>query len=67
MRGLDEGRSYIVTRRAQPVGELRPLRRRRFVDYRAVVDIFRGAAPVDLQRLRDDLDTSVAQETQPPA
>ncbi len=59
MRGLDDGRSYIVTRRSEPVGELRPLRRRRFVDARAVVEIFRGAPPVDRQRFFDDLDVGV--------
>ena len=62
MRGLDEGRSYIVTRRNVPVGELRPLRRQRFVDSRALAEIFRSAPPVDLGRFRDDLDASVDQD-----
>ncbi len=62
MRGLDEGRTYIVTRRNEPVGELRPLRRRRFVDARLVAEVFRGAPPVDLESLRDDLDTLVDQD-----
>jgi antitoxin (DNA-binding transcriptional repressor) of toxin-antitoxin stability system len=62
MRGLDEGRTYVVTRRSEPVGELRPLRRRRLVDSRAVAEIFRGAPPVDLARLRTDLDRVVDQQ-----
>lgn len=65
MRGLDEGRSYVVTRRAEPVGELRPLRRRRLVDSRAVVEIFHGAPPISRQKFRDDLDVSVDQDIEP--
>jgi antitoxin (DNA-binding transcriptional repressor) of toxin-antitoxin stability system len=65
MRGLDEGRTYIVTRRAEPVGELRPLRRRRFVDSRAVVEIFQEAPKVDWTRFRGDLDTAVDQSVDP--
>lgn len=56
MRGLDEGHTYIVTRRSEPVGELRPLRRRRFVDARGVTEIFRSAPSIDRDRFRDDLD-----------
>lgn len=67
MRGLDEGRTYIVTRRSEPVGELRPLRRRRFVDARAVTEIFRGAPPIDRGRWREDLDSVVDQGTDPRA
>jgi antitoxin (DNA-binding transcriptional repressor) of toxin-antitoxin stability system len=65
MRGLDEGRTYVVTRRSEPVGELRPLRRRRLIDARVAVEIFRGAPPVDLAKLRADLDHGVDQEAQP--
>lgn len=56
MRALDEGRSFVVSRNGTPVGELRPLRRRRFVDARAAVAAFRGAPRVDVQALRRDLD-----------
>ena len=65
MRGLDEGRSYVITRRSEPVGELRPLRRRRLVDTYQVSEIFRGAPAVDGQRLRDDLDALVDQDAYP--
>jgi len=61
MRGLDEGRSYIVTRRSEPVGELRPLRRRRFVDARLATEIFAGAPPIDPDRFRADVDTDIDQ------
>lgn len=65
MRGLDAGHTYVITRRSEPVGELRPLRRRRFVDSRAVVEIFRGAPSIDLASLRDDLDRDADQEILP--
>ena len=67
MRGLDEGRTYVVTRRNEPVGELRPLRRRRFVDAQMAVEVFRGAPPVDLRRLREDLDVAAEQDDAPRA
>ena len=51
-----------MTRRGEPVGELRPLRRHRFADSRAVVEVFRGAPPVDWQRLREDVDATVEQD-----
>lgn len=65
MRALDEGRSFVVTRHGRAVGELRPLRRDRFVDVRAVVDEFRGAPAVDWKRMRADLDDVVGQEIAP--
>jgi antitoxin (DNA-binding transcriptional repressor) of toxin-antitoxin stability system len=65
MRGLDEGHSFIITRRSEPVGELRPLRRRRFVDAQAAVEIFRGAPSVDWASLRDDLCATVDQTVDP--
>ena len=67
MRGLDEGRTYIVTRNSQPVGELRPLRRRRFVDARAVSDIFHDAPALDQRRFRDDVDAVLDQNIGPRA
>ncbi len=56
MRGLDEGQTFVVTRRNEPVGELRPLRRRRLVDAQAVEELFRNAPLVDAARFRHDLD-----------
>ena len=61
MRGLDEGKSFIVTRNGTPVGELRPLRRRRFVSAHAAVEMFSGAPRVDGAILRHDLDGVVDQ------
>lgn len=67
MRGLDEGHTYIVTRRSEPVGELRPLRRRRFVDARAVTEIFHGAPTIDPVRFRNDVDADIEQGADPRA
>jgi antitoxin (DNA-binding transcriptional repressor) of toxin-antitoxin stability system len=62
MRGLDEGKSFIVNRNGTPVGELRPLRRRRFVSAHAAVEMFRGAPRVEAATLRRDLDSVVDQD-----
>ncbi|WP_375423303.1 type II toxin-antitoxin system Phd/YefM family antitoxin [uncultured Friedmanniella sp.] len=62
MRGLDEGQSFIISRNGVPVGELRPLRRHRFVSAHAVVETFRDAPRVDAATLRRDLDDVVNQD-----
>ena len=67
MRGLDRGESFVVTRHGVPVGALTPLRRHRFVRSEAIVDLFRGAPSVDLERLRDDLDQVASQDIEPRA
>lgn len=56
MRALDTGEQFVVTRNGVPVGELTPLRRRRFVTAAAAVEVFRGAPAIDADRLRADLD-----------
>jgi antitoxin (DNA-binding transcriptional repressor) of toxin-antitoxin stability system len=61
MRGLDEGKSFIVSRNGAPVGELRPLRRHRFVSAQSAVEMFRGGPRVDGATLRRDLDQVVDQ------
>lgn len=67
MRALVEGETFIVTRNGEPVGELFPLRRHRFVRAEAAVELFRGAAPIDAERLRGDLDELAAQDIEPRA
>jgi antitoxin (DNA-binding transcriptional repressor) of toxin-antitoxin stability system len=62
MRLLDRGESFLVTRNGVPVGELHPVRRRRFVDANRVVAAFRGVAPIDADRFRADLDRWVDQD-----
>lgn len=67
MRALDEGRSFVVTRNGEPVGELRPLRRKRYVDAQAVVELFRAAPPIDWEGFRHDVDAVVSQDIEPRA
>jgi antitoxin (DNA-binding transcriptional repressor) of toxin-antitoxin stability system len=55
MRSLDRGEAFIVTRNGVPVGELRPVRRRRWVGASAALGAFEGAAPIDAERFRADL------------
>lgn len=56
MRALDKGESFIVTRNGVPVGELVPLRRRRFVTAAAAVAAFEGALRIDPKQFRADVD-----------
>lgn len=67
MRALIEGETFIVTRNGEPIGELTPLRRRRFVRSEAAVELFRTAPPVDFDRLRRDLDQAADQTITPSA
>jgi antitoxin (DNA-binding transcriptional repressor) of toxin-antitoxin stability system len=65
MRALDEGRSFVVTRNGRPIGELRPLRRDRFVAAAVAVETFRNAPSLDWKRMREDLDEVVDQDITP--
>jgi antitoxin (DNA-binding transcriptional repressor) of toxin-antitoxin stability system len=65
MRALDEGRSFVVTRSGRPVGELRPLRRDRFVAAAVAVEMFRNAPSLDWNNMREDLDEVVDQDITP--
>lgn len=65
MRALDRGETFVVTRNGVPVGELTPLRPRRFVGAEAVLALFTGAPIVDGDRFRTDVDAVLDQETAP--
>jgi prevent-host-death family protein len=65
MRRLDQGESFIVTRNGVPVGELTPLRRRRFVAAAAAVAIFKAASAIDVGCFRADLDAWAGQDPVP--
>ena len=67
MRRLDRGESFVVTRNGNPVGELTPLHRHRFVSADAVVGLFHAAPGIDAQRFRDDLDALARQDITPHA
>ena len=62
MRALDQGESFIVTRNGVPVGELTPVRRRRFVPAAEFLAAFNGAAPIDAARFREDVDQFLDQD-----
>jgi prevent-host-death family protein len=67
MRGLDKGDSFVVTRNGVPVGELIPVRRRRFVAAQAAVASCVGAPRIDPKRFRADVDGAVDQGALPRA
>lgn len=65
MRALDSGDAFFVTRNGVAVGELTPIRRRRFVAKDAAVAAFTRAAPIDPPRWREDLDRVIDQDSTP--
>lgn len=65
MRALDRGESFIVTRNGVPVGELRPLRQRRFVPIDEVVEMFAGGSHIDYEQFRADVDAILDQSIEP--
>jgi antitoxin (DNA-binding transcriptional repressor) of toxin-antitoxin stability system len=67
MRELDRGESFVVTRNGVPVGELRPIRRRRFVPKDVALAVFSGASRIDSDRLRSDVDVILDQDSTPRA
>ena len=67
MRAVDHGESFIVTRNGDPVGELTPLHRKRFVPAEAAIALFRTAPAVDYDRFREDLDSIADQDPMPRA
>lgn len=66
MRELDRGESFLVTRNGTPVGELTPIRRRRFVPAEVAITAFSGVGHVDYKRFRADVDRFVDQDPTPP-
>jgi antitoxin (DNA-binding transcriptional repressor) of toxin-antitoxin stability system len=67
MRALDQGKSFVVTRNGVAVGELIPIRQRRFVPTEAVLTAFSGAPPISLKRFRRDVDAAIDQDPTPRA
>jgi len=67
MRALDRGEEFTITRNGAAVGELRPLRRRRFVGADAALAAFSGAPAVDADRFREDVDAALDQDPAPRA
>lgn len=67
MRALDRGEAFVVTRNGVPVGELTPLRQRRFVAAEAAAALFAGAPAVEPKRFRADVDAVLDQDAAPRA
>jgi prevent-host-death family protein len=67
MRALDAGESFIVTRNGVPVGELMPVRPRRYAARDTVLAAFAHAPAIDANRFRDDVDAGVIQDAAPRA
>lgn len=63
LREVQAGQCLIVTRNGEPVAELRPLSRRRFVPRSVIAEAARNATRVDAKQLRKDLDAIVDQAT----
>ncbi len=56
LREVEAGMTLIVSRSGTPVGELRPIRRRRFVACAVIADAAVRAARIDGAEFRADLD-----------
>ena len=67
MRQLDNGESFVITRNGVPVGELTPLRRRRFVAAATVSAAFADAPGIDADHFRRDVDRLADQTAAPRA
>jgi len=65
MRALGRGETFVVTRNGVPVGELTPLRERRFVRAENAVAMFAGAPSIDAERFRVDVDDVLDQDITP--
>lgn len=65
MRALDQGESFVVTRNGVPVGELMPVRPRRYVSAATALAQFSAAARVDAARFREDVDAFLDQDATP--
>lgn len=65
MRALDQGETFVVTRNGVPVGELTPIKPRRFVRADVAIAAFRGAPPIDPARFRADIDAVIDQDPTP--
>ncbi|MCA1682393.1 MAG: type II toxin-antitoxin system prevent-host-death family antitoxin [Actinobacteria bacterium] len=67
MRALDRGEEFVVTRNGVPVGELVPLRSRRFVAVEAALAAFAGAPAIAADRFRADIDAVLDHDPTPRA
>ena len=59
---LDQGDTFVVTRKGAPVGEMTPLPGRWFASADTAIALFEGAPEVDYQRFRADMDAIIGLE-----
>ena len=59
LREVEAGQTIIVSRNGTPVGELRPVNRRRFVSRAAIAEASANAARINGKQFRADLDADV--------
>lgn len=59
LREVEAGRTLIVSRNGTPIGELRPIKRRRFVPRAAIADAADSAAQIDAAQFRADIDAVI--------
>jgi antitoxin (DNA-binding transcriptional repressor) of toxin-antitoxin stability system len=65
MRALDRGETFVITRNGVAVGELQPLRRRRFVAADQALARFADAPPIAPARFRGDVDAVLDEDPAP--
>lgn len=59
LREVEAGRTIVVTRNGTPIGELRPIHRRRFVPRATIAEAAARAPRIDAERFRADLDAVI--------
>lgn len=59
LREVEAGQTLIVSRNGTPIGELRPIGRRRFVPRTVIADAAGRAPRIDADQFRTDLDATV--------
>ncbi|MEO3859817.1 hypothetical protein [Acrocarpospora sp. B8E8] len=65
-RGLREGKRYILTINGEPLAEVKPIKRRRFVPTGEAQAVFATAPAVDWGEVRADLDMVIDDELRDP-
>ncbi|MER6007538.1 hypothetical protein [Nonomuraea angiospora] len=65
-RGLREGKRYILTLNGEPLAEVKPIKRRRFVPTAEAQAVFATAPAIDWDEVRTDLDAMIDDELRDP-
>ncbi len=65
MRRLEDGESFIITRKGKQVGLLTPINRPQFARMTDVLEAFKGLPEMSYAELRRDLDEFIDQDPTP--